>query len=297
MIPNIHKNYNYKNETFKSECIDQKDLYFMEEICKDSLEWQLVYNSKGVYGCYSTHNYFDKCTLFDKALCAKFDLIIPYNWKRVMKSILPRYADKEISDGFVQSYEDIKGVDGYEESNGYSIVGVVNDLKFPFDLRKSTMAVTYHYDSGKKTVYFIFRPYFNDQEWQILKNGKYMMVDGVKYYLMINYYVQKFEFFYEDVTLFTSVHIVDFDGWVSKTSFMGKYVVKLISKKVKNTFVKKVEQYTEDEAMKLKVDPVGRLVLECIKKIEEEENIEEDVLKEEDERVLNNESIVIDENE
>lgn len=304
MVLKVKNDYKYTNKSFMEEDIGLKDIYFMKEICKDDTDWELVYSKKDVYGCYSKADYFDKCSFFTDSFSVKFNLLIPFNWKRVLTSILPRYSDMAMSDGFVKSFDEIKHVEGDEKTSSYSIYNVINDLKFPFNHRNSSQVVSYHYDEKEKVVYFIFRPYLTKEEYDIMQDEKlkekFILKDGKKHYIMMNFYVQKFEFFHEEATLFTSTHVVNFEGWTKNANFLGKHIVKLLSKQVKKRFVKCVENNIKEEVERLKKDPVGRLVLECIEKIdgtykskEEEHTQNEEIIVGDDDDTIKFKNLIV----
>lgn len=273
MILNITYDFNYTDKSFLVEKITDVDRNFMEKICQDSLEWKLIYyDKKNVYACLSDKDYFKDCLLFKNSMNTRFNLTIPYGLIPSMISILPRYEDQKMSKGFVQSYEDLKFVKKDESiSDSYCVIKVHNKLIYPFNLRESKVIVSYHYDKKEKSVYFIFKPYLTEKEYEIFKNDKFFTKDGKKYHFLINFYMQKFTYLDDNNTLFTSYHNFKFGGIFDEISYFNNFIIKSLAKIIKKSFVKNIENNIDkikECKEKLQTDFVGKLVEECIEEIE-----------------------------
>jgi hypothetical protein len=270
MILKKKYDYQYTNESFLEEKITKRDIQFTRDISEDDLNWNLIYNNGEIFSYFSKENYLDTCSFFDKSTSTKFNLIIPYSLNEVLIKILPRYEDKKISEGFVKSYKYIKYVKETKDNPSYCIVKVYNDLKYPFDLRVSKMIISYYYDEKEKSVYFIFKPFLSAKDFKLLSENECFVKDDIKYCFLMNYYVQKFEYLDTNTTIFTSTHIVKFNGWTKKFNFLNKSIVKLLSKKIKNTFISNIENSKRtlvECREELENDGVGKLVIECIEKM------------------------------
>jgi hypothetical protein len=91
--PILATKFSYKNEDFVKQRVLEEDLKFMDILYKDSPTWELLTSFKDGKATgnsfWSIENYIPDVTIAPCVSVAKYDLILPYDFERVLCAFYP----------------------------------------------------------------------------------------------------------------------------------------------------------------------------------------------------------------
>lgn len=202
-------------------------------------------------------------------------MIFNVSLEKLIISILPTEQYKKISKVY-KNIEDYNYINKTDDFNSICITKSKINLSSLSTNRTQLLSITYYKDEKNKKYYFIFKPYFEEDEFNELDKHQYNKKN--KTYYSFNYYIQEYEEIDENMTVFRCTSIIDFKGLFNKiiTSTLKKSFIKQFGNELKkfNYHIENNKYNKIDDCInELSKDGMGKLILECFdKKINKNNN-------------------------
>eukprot|EP01080_Neovahlkampfia_damariscottae_P008164 gene8164-12624_t len=276
--------YPFTDESFKSNIVTEMDISFIESLMEDNYDWTLIHsNPKYQENVFSrSKSYFPNVSFLKNSLTYKFDCVLPYDFEKCVKSILPLYQIKKLQK-LIESYEEVsfKTFRELQEDFPYEVCEprgnskIIMDLNIPFTTkpRRTHDCSTLYFDK-EGDLYLVVRPYVPDfiqssADWEkchkreIIVNGKKKVEN---FYLMANFVCFKFSKIAESRTKLSRVQMFQPFGAKFASAFSKSIVTKWASSFSK-TIHQSILEYDPNLFSKSQDDPHVKLYMECVKHI------------------------------